>query len=75
MAHTARVSQLRVIVGFTAMLLFAVCAIEWIAMVLVPTMSGRTAAADLGTLTFWTVVTLAVWRVGAGKGWGFARSR
>lgn len=65
-------TQLRTILGFTAMLLFGVCAIEWVVMVLVPTMSGHQSSADLGTLGFWTVVTLAAWRLGAGKGWGFA---
>lgn len=65
-------AQLRTIIGFTAMLLFAVCAIEWIILVLVPTMSGHQPSADLGTLAFWTVATLAAWRLGAGKGWGFA---
>jgi hypothetical protein len=69
------VTQLRTIVGFTAMLVFAVCAIEWIAMVLVPTMLGSGVTADLGTLTFWTLLTLALWRAGAGKGWGFSAGR
>ena len=65
-------SELRAVVGFTGMLLFAVCVVVWVAMVLVPTMAGGQTEANLGTLGFWTVITLAVWRLGAGKGWGFA---
>jgi hypothetical protein len=66
------VSELRVIVGFTAMLLFGISVIIWITMVLIPLMTTAAPTADLGTLAFWTVVTLVVWRLGAGKGWGFA---
>ena len=65
-------SQLRVIVGFIAMLLFGVSVLIWITMVLVPVLTGAQTEANLATLIFWTLVTLAVWRLGAGKGWGFA---
>ncbi len=64
--------QLRTIIGFTAMLLFAVSAIIWLTMVLVPILSGGQIVANLESLTFWTIATLVVWRWGAGKGWGFA---
>ncbi|CAN5118064.1 hypothetical protein BH11ACT5_BH11ACT5_02020 [soil metagenome] len=65
-------SELRTILGFTGMLLFAVCVVVWVVMVVVPTMTGGHTEADIGTLGFWTVITLALWRLGAGKGWGFA---
>lgn len=64
--------QLRIIIGFTSMLLFAVSVVIWITMVLVPLLTGSEIGANLESLIFWTVVTLAVWRLGAGKGWGFA---
>ena len=64
--------QLRAAIGFTGMLLFAVSAIIWITMVLVPSITGGQTTVNLGTLMFWSVVTLVVWRLGGGKGWGFA---
>ena len=64
-------SQLRLIVGFTGMLLFGVSVLLWLTMVVPPMMTGGQTAADLGSLSFWTVVTLIVWRFGGGKGWGF----
>jgi len=70
--QTRVMAQLRTIIGFTAMLLFAVCVIVWIAMVLVPTMTGQPTSANVGTLSFWTIVNLTLWRLGAGRGWGFA---
>jgi hypothetical protein len=63
--------QLRAAIGFTGMLLFGVSALIWLTMVLIPAITGGHAAADLGTLTFWTVLTLIVWRLGGGRGWGF----
>ena len=65
-------NQLRAIIGFTAMLLFGVSAIVWFTMVLIPALTGSSATANLGSLIFWTVVTLVVWRAAAGRGWGFA---
>lgn len=64
-------AQLRIIIGFTAMLLFVVSVVIWITMVLVPILTGGQVQANLETLVFWTLATLAVWRLGAGKGWGF----
>ena len=64
--------QFRTIFGFIGMLLFGVSALVWLIMVLPPVLSGGQTTADLGTLTFWTVITLVVWRAAAGKGWGFA---
>ena len=64
--------QFRAIFGFIGMLLFGVSAVIWVTLVLLPTMSGGQVAADLGTLIFWTVLALLAWRIGGGKGWGFA---
>ena len=64
--------QFRAIFGFTGMLLFGVSVVVWITLVLPAVVSGRQTTADLGTLIFWTVVTLVIWRLGAGRGWGFA---
>jgi hypothetical protein len=64
--------QFRAIFGFIGMLLFGVSAVIWVTLVLLPTMSGGQVAADLGTLIFWTVFALLAWRIGGGKGWGFA---
>ena len=59
------------IVGFTGMLLFGVSILLWLTMVLPPVLSGGQTEANLGSLIFWTVLTLIVWRAGGGKGWGF----
>ena len=67
--------QFRVVLGFTGMILFGVAVLLWIILVLPPLVLGGPITVNLGTLSFWTVVFLAVWRLGAGRGWGFAASR
>ena len=64
--------QFRAVLGFTGMLLFGVSVLLWLTMVLPPVVSGAQTTVDLGTLSFWTLVTLATWRLGGGRGWGFA---
>lgn len=64
--------QFRAVFGFIGMLLFGVSAVIWVALVLVPAMSGGHVGAELGTLSFWTLLTLLLWRLGGGRGWGFA---
>jgi len=66
--------QFRVVLGFTGMILFGVAVLVWLVLVLPPLVLGAPITVNLGTLSFWTVVFLLAWRLGAGRGWGFAAS-
>jgi uracil-DNA glycosylase len=59
--------------GVAAMVFFGACAlIGWVLMVILPVLSGQRPIANLGILTLATAVSLVVWRLAGGPGWGLS---
>lgn len=61
----------RAAVAALAMLFFgAVVLIGWGITMIVPILSGQRPFGNIGLLLFWSAVSLGVWRLAAGPGWG-----
>ena len=59
--------------GVGAMILFLFTVVlGWIVMTVIPVLGGEKPIANIGLLIFWTIVSLVIWRLAAGKGWGLS---
>lgn len=69
----AQMDNARGCLGTAAMMFFgATVLIGWIMMVILPVLAGGPPIADIGLLVMWTVISLIIWRVAGGRGWGLA---